>query len=219
MTKTSISNKRRILEISGVLLTALAKFLFMDYLNWRFPFVVSAIVVWAMYVIYTSRRKEGLLKYWGFRKDNFSAVTRRVLPFGLFAVIVFLTIGFFQGSINISWHIIPVLIFYPIWGIIQQFLLIALVAGNLQDMKGLKLDSFLVILFSALLFAAIHYPSIWLITGTFFLAIFYGFIYLKERNIYVLGLFHGWLGALFYYTVLDRDPFLETFGKLIYGTQ
>lgn len=218
MPEILISNKRRALEIGAVLLTALGKFLFMDYLNWRFPFVVSAILVWAVYIMYRSRTKERVLSYWGFRKDNFHKVTRKVLPFGIFAVIVFLIIGFFQGTINVTWHIVPILILYPIWGIIQQFLLIALVAGNLQDMKGRKLNNTLVILFSALLFASVHYPFVWLIIGTFFLAIFYGFIYLKERNIYVLGLFHGWLGGLFYYTVLNRDPFLETFGKLIYGT-
>lgn len=66
-----------------------------------------------------------------------------------------------------------------------------------------------------MLFGGVHYPSGWLMLGTFVLALFYGWIYLRERNVYVLGIFHGWLGGLFYYTVLDRDPFLETFGKLV----
>jgi len=42
----------------------------------------------------------------------------------------------------------------------------------------------------------------------------YGYIYLRSRNVYVLGLFHGWLGGLFFYTVVGRDPFIEIFGKL-----
>jgi uncharacterized protein len=50
--------------------------------------------------------------------------------------------------------------------------------------------------------------------GTFILALLYGYIYLRSRNLYVLGLFHGWLGALFFYTVVGRDPFAEVFGKL-----
>lgn len=136
-----------------------------------------------------------------------------VLPFGLLSVIAFICIGLYQSTINITWHIIPILILYPIWGTIQQFLLIALTAGNMQDIKGQKLNKGIIILLSALLFAAVHYPFGWLMAGTFGLAIFYGWIYLKERNIYVLGLFHGWLGGLFYYTILDRDPFLEMFGK------
>jgi hypothetical protein len=214
MTSFSISNKIRILEISAVVLTAAGKFIFMDYLNWRFPFVVVAIISWAGYIIYRNKTKPGIIKYWGFRTDNFKTVLRKVLPFGLFSVITFIGIGLYQDTINITWHIIPILILYPVWGIIQQFLLIALTAGNLKDIKGQNLNKVTIILFSALLFASVHYPFVGLIIATFILAIFYGFIYLSERNIYVLGLFHGWLGGFFYYTVLDRDPFLEMFGKL-----
>ena len=188
----------------------------MDYLNWRFSFIVAAIIFWVTYIIYRNRKNPGIIEYWGFRTDNFKSVLKKVLPFGIIALIVFISIGLYQDTINITWHIIPILILYPVWGIIQQFLLIALTAGNLQDYKGNHVPKWMIILIAALLFAAIHYPFIWLIAGTFILAVFYGWIYLKERNIYVLGIFHGWLGGIFYYTVLDRDPFLETFGKLFH---
>ena len=186
----------------------------MDSLNWRFPFVAIAIISWITYIIYRSKKEPAILKYWGFRTDNFKSVLKRVLPFGILTVISFIGVGFYQSTINITWHIIPILILYPLWGTIQQFLLIALTAGNLQDLKGQKLSKGTIILLSALLFGFIHYPYTWLMIATFILAIFYGWIYLKERNLYVLGLFHGWLGGIFYYTVLERDPFLEMFGKL-----
>ena len=217
MTSVSIPDKRRVLEIAAVILTAAGKFIFMDWLNWRFPFVAIAILSWIIYIIYRSRKQPSILQYWGFRTDNFRKVVKMILPFGLFAVIAFAGIGLYQGTINITWHIIPILILYPIWGIIQQFLLIALTAGNLQDLKSYKLNKQVIILIAAVLFALVHYPYWWLITGTFILALLYGFIYLKERNIYVLGIFHGWLGGLFYYTVVDRDPFVEMFGKLFYS--
>lgn len=188
----------------------------MDYLNWRFPFVAMAIISWITYIIYRSKKQPTTLKYWGFRTDNFKTVLKKVLPFGLLAVISFIGVGFYQSTINITWHIIPILILYPLWGTIQQFLLIALTAGNLQDLKGQKLNKGVIILLSALLFGFIHYPYSWLMIATFILAIFYGWLYLKERNIYVLGLFHGWLGGIFYYTVLERDPFAEMFGKLFH---
>lgn len=186
----------------------------MDYLNWRFAFVAVAIISWSVYIIYSHRTSTGILKYWGFRTDNFSSVVKKILPFGVLSIIAFIIIGLYQGTINITWHIVPILILYPVWGIIQQFLLIALTAGNMQDLKGQALNKWVIILFSALLFASVHYPFVWLIIGTFILAVFYGYTYLSERNIYALGLFHGWLGGIFYYTVLDRDPFLEMFGKL-----
>ena len=186
----------------------------MDYLNWRFPFVAVAIISWVSYIIYRKSKQPGITKYWGFRTDNFKTVLKKVLPIGLLAVITFFGVGFYKGTLNISWHIIPILILYPIWGTIQQFLLIALTAGNLQDMNGQKLNKGIIILPAALLFGAIHYPFVWLMLATFILALFYGWIYLGERNIYVLGLFHGWLGGIFYYTVLERDPFLEMFGGM-----
>jgi len=214
MKSLPISNKRRVLEIVAVILTAIGKFVFMDYLNWRFAFVSVVVISWLIYIIYRHREATGIIKYWGFRTDNFKAVVRKILPLGALSVIVFVAIGAYQNTINITWHIIPILILYPVWGIIQQFLLIAITAGNMQDLKGQNLSKWIIILFSAVLFAAVHYPFVWLIVGTFALALFYGFIYLKERNIYALGLFHGWLGGVFYYTVLDRDPFLEMFGKI-----
>ena len=216
MTLLQISNKRRVLEILAVVLTAIGKFIFMDYLNWRFLFVTIAMISWITYIIYRGKKQPAILKYWGFKTDNFKSVLKRVLPFGLLAVISFTGVGFYHNTINITWHIMPILILYPLWGTIQQFLLIALTAGNLQDLKGQKLDKGVIIFLSALLFGFIHYPYTWLMIATFFLAIFYGWIYLKERNIYVLGLFHGWLGGIFYYTILERDPFLEMFGRLFH---
>jgi hypothetical protein len=47
MTAPSISNKRRFYEIFAVVLTAFGKFVFMDYLEWRFAFVSVAIISWS----------------------------------------------------------------------------------------------------------------------------------------------------------------------------
>jgi len=214
MNPTTISNKRRIIEIIAVLITAAGKFVFIDQLKMWLPFVVPVIIAWTAYIIYRHKMQPGIIRYWGFRTDNFKKVMRMVLPFGLAAVAGCIALGLVLGAINVTWHIIPILFLYPIWGVIQQFLLIALTAGNLNDMKGRTISRWVIIILSALLFGLIHYPFYWLILGSFVLALFYGWVYLRERNIYVLGLFHGWLGAIFFYTVVGRDPFVEVFGFL-----
>ncbi|RTQ50308.1 CPBP family intramembrane metalloprotease [Hymenobacter gummosus] len=201
--------------MAAVLLTAAGKFLFMDYLHWRLPFILTAMAAWGLYVFVRQRRRPGILAYWGFRTDNFGRVLRLVLPFGLGAVAACALIGTYRGSLNLTWHILPILLLYPLWGTVQQFLLIALTAGNLHELPGIQLGRVLIVLLSAALFGAIHYPFGWLMLGTFVLAVFYGFVYLKERNLYVLGIFHGWLGAIFFYTVVGRDPFMEVFGRLL----
>ena len=198
-----ITDRRRYFEMGAVVLTALGKFVFMDLLNWRFAFVAVAVLGWTIYVIYRKKQQPTLPNYWGFRKDTFWHAIRLMMPFGLLSVVAFCAIGWYQDSINLIWHILPILISYPIWGTIQQFLIIALVAGNLHDMKSLHAPKFVIILVTALLFSLVHFPSYWLMLGTFLLALFYGYIYLKVKNLYALGLFHGWLGALFYYTVVN----------------
>ncbi|QHT71285.1 CPBP family intramembrane metalloprotease [Rhodocytophaga rosea] len=194
---TPISDKRRIVEIIAVLCTGVGKFIFMDALNWKLPFIITAIIGWSMYIAFRYSQHKGILAYWGFRMDNFKKALRKVLPFGIVSVIGFVVIGAIQGTLNPTWHILPILIIYPIWGTIQQFLLIGLVAGNGQDLNTISIPKIVIILLAALLFAGVHYPNYWLIAATFVLALFYGYIYLQVRNVYVLGLFHGWVDCSF----------------------
>lgn len=205
---TLISERRRILEIVAVVFTAIGKFIFMDLLNWRLLFVICAILAWGVYIFKRYSKEKNILKYWGFRTDNFKTAVKFMLPFGLVAIVSFFIIGYYQGTLNITWHILPLLLTYPIWGSIQQFLTIGLIAGNLNH---LKLNKALVIFLTAILFSVVHFPSVWLMIGTFILALFYGYVYLKVKNIYAMGICHGWLGALFYYTVVNQDPFQDIF--------
>jgi membrane protease YdiL (CAAX protease family) len=133
--------------------------------------------------------------------------------FGAIALLVSFAIGYLLGTLHFTWHIFPILILYPIWGAIQQFLVISLVAGNLQDLFPDKARQSTILIVSATLFGLLHFPYGWLMIGTFVLALFYGFVFLRERNVFAMGLFHGWLGAIFFYTVVGRDPYLEIFGK------
>lgn len=214
MIATPIKNRQRIQEIIAVVLTGMGKFVFMDILNWRLPFIVFAILAWSAYVVYRSKKNPGILMYWGFRTDTFTKVLKMILPFGVIAILASFTIGYFSGTLLLTWHIFPILLLYPVWGVIQQFLVIGLVAGNLQDLTSIRWSNALIIFVTALLFGLIHYPYGWLMAGTFVLALLYGFIYLKARNVYVMGLFHGWLGAIFFYTVVGRDPFAEIAGRV-----
>jgi membrane protease YdiL (CAAX protease family) len=210
-----ISDKTRWMEIIAVLVTVTGKFIFMDMLNWRLVFIISIIITWSAYVFYRSRKTDGTLHHWGFRTDNFKTVMWMVLPYAFVAVIGMIAIGYYLGTLNLQWHMIVILLLYPIWGIVQQFLVIAIIAGNLRDLKTKKLNQTVIIFITALLFGLIHYPWNWLMLATFLLALFYGYIYLRERNLFVLGIFHGWLGAIVFYTVVNRDPWVEVFGRMM----
>jgi membrane protease YdiL (CAAX protease family) len=209
------SRKILIGEVLLVCLTAAGKFIFMDVLKWKFPFIAAVMLFWTVYVWRRYRLDNTVTRHWGFRWDNMSSVAKRMSLFGLLALLVMITTGYLRDTLQFTWHIFPILLLYPLWGTIQQFLVISLVAGNLQDLFPGQSKQPLILVVTAALFGLIHYPFGWLMAGTFVLALFYGYIFLRERNVFAMGLFHGWLGALFFYTVVGRDPFAEVFGNYL----
>ncbi len=207
------ASNHRTFEIIAVIITAIGKFIFYDLLDLRLLFIVLIFIFWGSYIYRRIQLAPDILRQWGFRTDNFKIVLMKVLPFGIIAIISCLIIGYARNTLNPHWHFIPILLIYPIFGTLQQFLLMSLVAGNMQS-QG-KVSDITTIIITSILFGLLHYPYGWLIFGTFVLSLFYTYIYLKQRNLYVLGIFHGWLGAIFYFTVVDQDPFIEVFGFLL----
>jgi hypothetical protein len=117
--------------------------------------------------------------------------------------------GISYNAIFLNWHVIPVFVFYPAWGIIQQFLMVALVAGNLQAIKRVKLRKSQLFLLTSLVFAWVHYPSLPLMVFTFFMELVFLVAYFKWRNLWALGLYHGWVASLLLFFVLGRDLWNE----------
>ncbi len=208
-------NNQRLFEIIAVLMTGAGKFIFMDWLNWRAFYVIGACLFWIGYVIYKYQKDNNILAYWGFTKTNFKETFLFLLPLGILSVLLFFVLGNQFGTIIINKNIIPILILYPIWGVIQQFIVVALVAGNLRDMENSKIPKTAIIFLTAIVFAVVHFPFLTLVGGTFLLALVYTTIYLKKKNLYALGIYHGWLGAFYFYTIVGRDPWAEVFGVLV----
>jgi hypothetical protein len=206
-----ISNRTRMLEIAAVLLTGAGKFIFIDGLGAKLLFILGAILGWGTYVYWRHRRQPGILAYWGFRTDDFRKTFLQLLPLATAAVLLFAGVGYTTGKGILLWHLLPVLLLYPLWGVIQQFLVVGLVAGNLRDYEGWRLHPAAVTGSTAVLFSAVHWPARLLVAGTFVLAVVYVTVYLRHRNLWVLGLYHGWIGGFFYFFVLGRDPWQEVF--------
>ncbi|MEL7246786.1 MAG: hypothetical protein AAFO03_00145 [Bacteroidota bacterium] len=213
----TISDQRRILEIAAVAFTGFGKFIFMDWLNWRLPYILTACLGWLFYVLYRARQSPELLSYWGFSRQGFWRTFLLLLPFAVGLVLIFLLLGNHWGTNRLNWGIIPILLLYPLWGIIQQFLIVGLVGKNLADLSKPKLPFIVVVLLTATVFAVVHFPFVLLVAATFGLAIVYTSLYLRGHNLLVLGIYHGWLGGFFFYTLLNRDPWQEVFGALFSG--
>jgi uncharacterized protein len=204
----------RLLETTAVLATGFCKYIFVDLLHLKFWYILFTSFCWVTYVIIQSRRNKSLLRYWGFTSDSFFQCFLRLLPVALICIVGFALWGSFNGTIVFNWHIVPILILYPLWGIIQQFLIVSLIAGNLNDVKTLRMPRFVIIILTAIIFSIVHYPSTQLIIGTFILALVYVPVFLRFRNIWVLGLWHGWLACFYYFFVLHRDPWMEVVNSI-----
>jgi hypothetical protein len=139
-------------------------------------------------VYFRHRRHPGILAYWGFRTDNFRKSFLQLLPLAMAAVLLFAAVGYATGKWVLSWHLLPVLLLYPVWGVIQQFLVVGLVAGNLQDYAGRRLPPVAGHgKYGGLVFG-VHWPARLLVAGTFRAGPGLRTVYLRRRNLWTLGL-------------------------------
>jgi hypothetical protein len=199
------------LALAGVVVTIALNFL----LQARGPnpyFMASACLFWAAFVIVRARQNPGVLRAWGFRADNLARAS--VLPALLFPVIAaaFAVYAYLQGHLRFPPHALPLFLLYPVWGIIQQFLALGIVVNNLGQIEGLRQRPVLVTLIAAVIFGAVHADDLRLAAGTFALELVIVPLYLRDRNLWPLGVLHGWVGGLFYLWVLNRDLWAENFG-------
>jgi len=205
----SYNVKRSTFEIVAVLLTGISKFLFVDLINAKFWFIIITGVFWCGYLILRIRQNRNILDEWGFRSGGFWPSVKIVYIPAIALTLLSIGLGLNKDHLILNWHILPIMILYPVWGTLQQFLIISLFGGNFNKMKSSKIHHFVIVILTAALFAIVHYPSIQLIIATFFLAVFYMILFIRHKNLWALGLFHGWMACIFYFFALGRDPWIE----------
>jgi hypothetical protein len=175
-------------------------------------FIGGACLFWAGFVAIRARQQPGAFRAWGFRADNLARAS--LLPALLFAVIAagFAAYGLWRGHFRFPLHALPLFLLYPVWGVIQQFLALGIVVTNLERIDALRGRPALIVLIGALIFGAVHADDPRLAAGTFALELVVIPLYLRDRNLWPLGMLHGWVGGLFYLWVLNRDLWAENFG-------
>jgi hypothetical protein len=176
-------------------------------------FIAGACLFWTAYVVVRARQNGDVFHDWGFRIDTLGPATARA------AVVLAVTaagLGSYAawaGTLRFPLHALVLLLVYPVWGVTQQFLALAIVVGNLQRLPWLGRHRLLLVLTGATLFGAVHLYDVRLAAGTFALELVAIPLYLRYRNLWPLGVLHGWLGALFYLWVLNQDLWVQAFGE------
>ncbi len=200
------------IELGAVLATGLLHIIFQGP-ETKGGYIALAGVSWISYIVWRVRQDPSKWVEWGFQTKNLSSAF--VWPTVLFVVGMSLMAWYGLANGRVIWqgHILVLLVLYPIWGILQQFLVQALGVANL--MIVFSLQGWVVALpVGVLLFSLVHYPDGWLLMlATGVMACFFIPCYLRDRNLWPLGLYHGWLGTFFYLWILGKDPWVEVFGK------
>jgi hypothetical protein len=211
MTGTTPRARPDWVAVAGVLLTIALHFV----LQARGPnpiFIAGACLFWAVFVVLRARQDPAVFREWGFRADNLLQAS--LLPAALFLVTAaaFALYAHLRGHLRFPLHALPLFLLYPVWGLVQQFLALGIVVNNLERLGPLRRQPLLITLLAAVLFGAVHADDLLLAAGTGALELVLVPLYLRSRNLWPLGVLHGWVGGLFYLWVLGRDLWAENFG-------
>jgi uncharacterized protein len=194
-------------EITFVFLTGLGNILLAQRLNLQLIYVLAACLFWTGFVSIRATTDSSVLTEWGFSKQGFGRSMALLLPLMLLSILGFAAYGKFTGRMVLHWHMAVVLLLYPVWGLVQQFLIVALVAGNIK--KYSRYPDPVIVLLTAFIFALAHASSPSLVAASFFLALITTTVYFRTRNLWALGIFHGLFATCLYFFVLGRDPLME----------
>jgi len=198
-------------ELLAVTITGLLKIVIMDWLQMRAFYIVGACLFWFIYVFVNYKKNCNLLKDWGFQKKNFRQSFLFLLPVLIVSITLIVIYGLINNTVVLSWNIIIIFLLYPVFGLFQQFMMVGLIAGNLISIEKIRFKKYQVIILTAIIFSLIHYTSIFLMIFTFFLELIFTIVYLKWRNLWTLGLYHGWIATFLLFYVLERDLWMELF--------
>ena len=166
------------LELSALLATACGRFLFKDVLVLKLIYMLTATLVWFCYFLYTYRTDKKRFKSWGISFQNFNSTFKELFPFLLFFILLFVLLGYGLNITTLSWRILPALLIYPFWGMLQQIMIIGLFTFLLKQFFP-TISNTLIILLTAVTFSLVHYPSTILMPGTLVMALVYTYLYLS----------------------------------------
>ena len=163
------------------------------------------------YILYRVKSNRETLILWGFKKEHFKQSLLYLAPLMFITGIVSVLYSSMNESLSFSWYFILVLLLYPLWGLIQQFMMLGIISQNLPSAAEGKMNRYLIVFLVSALFSIVHYPSFFLMIFTFFLEVVFVTVYLKWRNLWAIGIAHGWVGTFILYYVLGRDLWSELF--------
>lgn len=200
-----VSRCRAWVELGAVVLTGLAFLFFENVLHQKLAFLIPCVALWAGYAGYRLREL-GTAARWGLAFRPISPALREALICLAVGVVVLGSYRLVRGWRPLPSDALLLFLLYPVWALLQQFVVQGLIVGNLERLGASRA---LILPVAALLFGLAHAPD-WVLAGLCAGAgLVWTWVFLRTRNLYPLAVCHAWLGALAYYWVLERNPWKE----------
>ena len=130
----------------------------------------------------------------GWRLDNFGQAARLLVLPMLIASIVLVGVGLMMQSLRLGkQQILEWVVWLPLWGVIQQYVLQGFINRRAQLIYGKGLKSVLLV---ALLFGVLHLPNPWLSLATLVGGVVWAKVYQRVPNLPALALSHALMSML-----------------------
>jgi membrane protease YdiL (CAAX protease family) len=192
-------------ELAAVLVTGVGFVI----VGLSFLYIGAASLFWVSYVLARFRWDNDVFSRWGFRRAGFREAAKLSLPFAALTAAFSITYALVSGDPVLNAHFPLLLVLYPPWGVVQQFLVVALVAENLVAVGRGRISEPAAVVLTACGFAAIHIHDYRLVGATFLLGLVTTWVYFRTKNVWAPGILHGWFATLIYYLVLGEDPWAQ----------
>lgn len=142
----------------------------------------------------------------GIRTDGWTTGALPVALFAANAAMLLVGIAVAKKRFTLNRNMLFAALVYPLWGIAQQFLILSFINVRLMDLHW---PGVLIALVSAVAYMLLHYPDRWLMPATVVLGFAFSLLFQLEPNLIALGITHAWLGILYYYWIMGKDPIAE----------
>lgn len=167
---------------------------------------IAILVPLATLVIWSQLTSGYTWPQMGIRTDGWLIGALPVAVFAADATAILAAVAVAKNRFTLNRNMLFAAIVYPIWGIAQQFLILSFINVRFVELQW---PVVVIALISAVAYMLLHYPDRWLMPATLVLGFVFSLLFQLEPNLIALGITHAWLGILYYYWIMGRDPIAE----------
>jgi hypothetical protein len=174
-------------------------------------FIGGASIFWIVFAVVRARQDQTIFQQWGFRVENLLPTAAASAAIFCLSAAAMAAFAQQHGTLHFPPATLVLFAIYPIWGVVQQFLALGIVVGNLDRIDRSPTARIAIVTCTAALFASLHFYDLRLAAATFAFELIVIPLFMKYHNLWPIGILQGWLGALFYLWVLNEDLWSATF--------